>query len=496
MLVSWQASDADGAGVSYYSVDVREVCRRREGKRRRRATGSSIVDRTALTGVHFRGDSGSAYEFRITAVDRAGQPDRRSRPTRWCCPSTTATAASGSCRAAGSASARRRPGAAPSCAPRSAGATATLRFTGRSVSLIGRKLANGGRLRVTRRRQVAHARVCAAASDAAQLCCGRARGCEPARTCCASARWAAGPSSWTRWRRGREAGRCSSRACWPSGWGRPPRRPRPRSASWSSSATAAPSRRPSPRARRRCASAAAAARRARARRSPRSFAASPAGCACTTSAAARAAPRDGGGLFVESIRGDANRGQNGWVYKVGRRAATAGAADPGGPVRARPAARGPARHLVLLPPARRRLPAHARAEAPRRGGRAAGDGARLRRRGQGRGRRGRDGRARAGESAQTDASGSARLSPAGGQLPVVATQGRAGALVRGARRGAVRRARGAARRRAAARRLRVGPGEEHEGGAVVRVTRDFGHNELGSATHEDAARGPDGDAPD
>jgi hypothetical protein len=40
---------------------------------------------------------------------------------------------------------------------------------------------------------------------------------------------------------------------------------------------------------------------------------------------------DGGGLFVRAIGGDANRGQDGWVYKVGRRAATAGAADPGGP---------------------------------------------------------------------------------------------------------------------------------------------------------------------
>jgi len=28
----------------------------------------------------------------------------------------------------------------------------------------------------------------------------------------------------------------------------------------------------------------------------------------------------------------------------------------------------------------------------------------------------------------------------------------------------------------------IGPGEEHEGGAVIRVTRDFGHKELGSAT--------------
>jgi hypothetical protein len=41
--------------------------------------------------------------------------------------------------------------------------------------------------------------------------------------------------------------------------------------------------------------------------------------------------RDGAGLFVQAIGGDRNRGQNGWVYKVGRRGATAGAADPSGP---------------------------------------------------------------------------------------------------------------------------------------------------------------------
>jgi hypothetical protein len=41
--------------------------------------------------------------------------------------------------------------------------------------------------------------------------------------------------------------------------------------------------------------------------------------------------RDGGGLFVSAIGGDVNRGQKGWVYKVGNRAATAGAADPTGP---------------------------------------------------------------------------------------------------------------------------------------------------------------------
>jgi hypothetical protein len=41
--------------------------------------------------------------------------------------------------------------------------------------------------------------------------------------------------------------------------------------------------------------------------------------------------RDGAGLFVEAIGSDRNRGQNGWVYKVGRRGAAAGAADPSGP---------------------------------------------------------------------------------------------------------------------------------------------------------------------
>jgi hypothetical protein len=40
---------------------------------------------------------------------------------------------------------------------------------------------------------------------------------------------------------------------------------------------------------------------------------------------------DSGGLYVRRIRRDRARGQDGWVYKVGRRLATAGAADPAGP---------------------------------------------------------------------------------------------------------------------------------------------------------------------
>jgi len=42
-------------------------------------------------------------------------------------------------------------------------------------------------------------------------------------------------------------------------------------------------------------------------------------------------PADGAGLYVKRIRKDAARGVNGWVYKVGNKAATAGAADPTGP---------------------------------------------------------------------------------------------------------------------------------------------------------------------
>jgi hypothetical protein len=42
-------------------------------------------------------------------------------------------------------------------------------------------------------------------------------------------------------------------------------------------------------------------------------------------------PRDSAGLFVTRMRSDRNGGQRGWVYKLGRRAASAGAGDLSGP---------------------------------------------------------------------------------------------------------------------------------------------------------------------
>lgn len=42
-------------------------------------------------------------------------------------------------------------------------------------------------------------------------------------------------------------------------------------------------------------------------------------------------PADAGALYVKRIRTDSAKGIDGWVYKVGNRAGTAGAGDPSGP---------------------------------------------------------------------------------------------------------------------------------------------------------------------
>jgi hypothetical protein len=42
-------------------------------------------------------------------------------------------------------------------------------------------------------------------------------------------------------------------------------------------------------------------------------------------------PRDAGALYVAAVAGQRERGHSGWVYKVGNRVGTTGAADPSGP---------------------------------------------------------------------------------------------------------------------------------------------------------------------
>ena len=145
MVISWQADDGNGAGVAYYSVDVREVA---NGIRASQTDWTTVTDRTATPSARFRGESGKAYQFRVTAIDRATNrgtaesntvlvpvDDRDRRLLRfsrgW--KRTPRKAAWGE-------TVRRT---------RKAGATATLRFEGRRVSLISRRVRRGGRLRVT-----------------------------------------------------------------------------------------------------------------------------------------------------------------------------------------------------------------------------------------------------------------------------------------------------------------------------------------------------------
>jgi hypothetical protein len=145
MVVSWQADDGDGAGVAYYSVEAREVA---NGVRASQADWTSVTDRTQTPSARFRGESGKAYRFRVTAVDRATNSgtaeshtivvpvdDRDRRLLRF------------------SRGWKRTP-RAPTWGETvrrttKAGPTATLRFKGRRVSLISRLLPKGGRLRVS-----------------------------------------------------------------------------------------------------------------------------------------------------------------------------------------------------------------------------------------------------------------------------------------------------------------------------------------------------------
>jgi hypothetical protein len=147
ILVSWQADDGAGSGVAYYSVEVRELADG-AGPSQVAPDWRSLLDRAPVNALHFRGEAGDAYQFRITAADRAANRatvetdpvvipvDDRSRHVwrlsrRW--KRVRAEAAWGGTVVRASR----------------AGATARLRFRGTRVALIGRRLPKGGGLRVT-----------------------------------------------------------------------------------------------------------------------------------------------------------------------------------------------------------------------------------------------------------------------------------------------------------------------------------------------------------
>lgn len=147
ILVSWLGDDQTGSGVASYSAEVRKLA---DGAGASQAAPEwrTLLDKTPVTGVHFRGDAGDAYQFRVTAADRATnrstvetEPvvipvDDRDRGlwrfSRGWKRMRSQAAWGGTVMRA-----------------RETGPAARLRFRGSAVALIGRKLASEGRLRAT-----------------------------------------------------------------------------------------------------------------------------------------------------------------------------------------------------------------------------------------------------------------------------------------------------------------------------------------------------------
>lgn len=143
--ISWQGDDGTGSGVSAYDVDVRETGA---------AASSAASDwrplrrGTKRVSTRFRGSSGRRYEFRVTAIDRAG--NRRSATGNDLLIPVDDRDRS-LIRFSRGWKRLQRQGAWGRFVVRSTrrGAAARLRFRGRRLALIGRRLPKGGKLRVT-----------------------------------------------------------------------------------------------------------------------------------------------------------------------------------------------------------------------------------------------------------------------------------------------------------------------------------------------------------
>jgi hypothetical protein len=147
ILVSWGAQDAAGSGVAHYTVEVSEAA---DGASASQAEPEwkTLLDKASRNSLHFRGESGDAYRFRITATDRALNSasiitdpvlipvDDRDRGLLHLSRGWKRLRAENAWGRTVVRADRAR-------------ATGRMRFRGAQVALIGRKLARGGRLRVT-----------------------------------------------------------------------------------------------------------------------------------------------------------------------------------------------------------------------------------------------------------------------------------------------------------------------------------------------------------
>ncbi len=137
---SWQGDDGGGSGVNRYRVDYR----RADGK----GSGWKVLKRdTVSTSGKFRGGQGGAYQVRVQAFDRANNPSVYKQRLSL----VPLDELSQRVQLSKGWSQLKRQGAYERTVSRSTsrGSTAGLRFAGSRIALISRKLAKGGRVRVS-----------------------------------------------------------------------------------------------------------------------------------------------------------------------------------------------------------------------------------------------------------------------------------------------------------------------------------------------------------
>jgi hypothetical protein len=147
ILVSWQVDDGPGSGVAYSSVEVREIA---DGASPGPAESEwrTLLDKAPLNALHFRGEAGGAYGFRITAADRAANRTTVETDTVVIPVDDRSRRLWHFSRGWRRVRAERAWGRTVMRTTKS-GPAARFGFRGTRVALIGRKLAKGGRLRVT-----------------------------------------------------------------------------------------------------------------------------------------------------------------------------------------------------------------------------------------------------------------------------------------------------------------------------------------------------------
>jgi hypothetical protein len=142
----WQAQDGgNGSGVASYDVDARELS---STPRKADSDWRPLAKRLREPRLRFRGGAGKGYEFRVTAVDRAGNRsgfatsrvlvpiDERDRKLLRLSRGWKRVAIKGAW-GGGMARTTRR------------GRTLSVRFRGTGAAVIGRRIRHGGRVRVS-----------------------------------------------------------------------------------------------------------------------------------------------------------------------------------------------------------------------------------------------------------------------------------------------------------------------------------------------------------